>query len=164
MKKFTLFIALMAFMAVNVSGQSETVSSVPTWNGSNQIDLCLGGSFTISISNTDATHTYNLTQAGSKALLQSMSGNGGTITFNAVIPALGSTSYSAFDATDFIPFVNFTTNVVAQPTASTMTKSPNQAAVCAGTNVSAAINVAGSGGVSSCADSYLYSINGGSSW
>ncbi|MCF6342366.1 MAG: hypothetical protein L3J31_06130, partial [Bacteroidales bacterium] len=163
MKKITFLLALMAFFAVNVFGQ-EVVSSSPAWDGSNQIDLCEGGSFTISITNTDATHTYNLTQADSRALLQTLPGNGGTITFNPVTPVLGSTSYSAFDATDYSPFVNFTTNVVVQPTAPTMTKSPNQSAVCAGTDVSASIATAGSGGVTSCTDSYEYSTDGGTSW
>ena len=164
MKKFTLLIALIAFLAVNVVGQ-EVVTSSPTWDGSKNIELCSGGSFTISISGTTSGHTYNLVEAskGTKGVIQSITGTGGTITFNAVSPS-ATTNYSVGDATDFNPWINFSATIFSAPVAPTMDKSPNQAAVCAGTNVSATINTNGSGGVSACSDSYEYSTDGGVTW
>ena len=153
-------ITLLAFMAINVIGQ-ETIYSVPGWDGSKKIHLCEGGSFVIKIDNSTSGHTYNLAQADTKALLQSIAGTGGTISFSAVSPGLGSTSYSAFDVTDFSPYVNFTSEVVADPTAPTLSKSPNVAGVCEGTDVSAS-KTDGSGGVSGCTDTYQYRTNGGS--
>jgi hypothetical protein len=56
---------------------------------------------------------------------------------------------------------SFIVNLIAQPTAPTMTKLPNTTAVCVGAYVSAAFLTAGSGGVAACADSYQYSTNNG---
>jgi len=162
MKKFTLFIALIAFMVVGVFGQ-ETVYTVPSWDASKVVHLCDGGSFIAKIDNSVSGKTYTLAIADAKGSIESIEGDGGTISFTAQIPVSGSSDYSVV-GDGFSPFISLKTNVVAQPTAPTMTKSPTDAAVCAGTDVSASIASGGSSGVSGCSDSYKYSTNGGSAW
>ncbi|MBN3034668.1 MAG: right-handed parallel beta-helix repeat-containing protein, partial [Bacteroidales bacterium] len=161
MKTITFLVALAVFISLNLSGQ-ESIYPVPSWDGSKNIDLCSGGSFTVSIDNSTSGHNYNLTQADTKALLQTIIGTGGTITFNPVAPASGVTSFSVFDATDFSPFINFTATVVADPVAPVLDMNPSSP-VCEGTSVSATLNTGGSGGVS-CSDRYEYSTDGGNTW
>ncbi|MCF8379468.1 MAG: hypothetical protein K9H49_07825, partial [Bacteroidales bacterium] len=162
MKKFTFLLLLATIFGANLFAQ-ETVYTVPAWDGSKIVNLCDGGTFTVYIDNSTSGHLYNLTIVDSKGLVQQITGNGGTISFNTQTPSFGSTSYTVFDGTDFSPNIVFTTNVVAQPTAPTLTKIPTDAIVCDGTDVSATI-VAGSGGVTGCADTYEYSTDGGLTW
>ncbi|WP_372947734.1 right-handed parallel beta-helix repeat-containing protein, partial [Mariniphaga sp.] len=141
----------------------ETVTTVPAMDGSNTIEICVGGTVTVNITDPETDHEYRLRQSGSSTWQTKYGIIGESllsfdpITFNQ----LGTTTWTAQDLDgDEIPFETFTVNVVADPIAPTLTPSPSTGVICPGTGVSADILSGGSDGVG-CTDSYEYRINGG---
>ena len=156
----SLFIIFL--LAATVYAQ-ETVYTSPTWAGSPPtVDICAGGTVTVYVDLSTSGHTYRLLNFPGAIIIEDKAGTGGTISFTPLdFSSTGVFNYTVLDINDAVPTTNFYINVIADPVASTMTKSPDQTNVCDGANVSASVNVAGSGGVS-CSDNYFKSINGGS--
>ncbi|HZK07911.1 MAG TPA: immunoglobulin-like domain-containing protein, partial [Bacteroidales bacterium] len=167
MKKFTLLIALMAFVGFSAFGQ-ETISTSPPLDGggSGTVTICKGGTVNLTVHGSKAGKDYYFAP-GNGDNQGPTAGIGGNIGFSYTYNSSGTfnASVSGFNNPPPGGFINlaFTVKVEADPIAPTMTKDPIDESVCAGTNVSATI-VAGSGGVSGCSDTYEYSTNGGSSW
>jgi parallel beta-helix repeat protein len=161
--------ALMLLLSMNVMAQgNETVTSFPAYDSNQQVHICVGGTVTIQVENSDNGHTYRLSKTAPSPVvtLQEMTGNGGTIVFNDVdiFSSTGNIVLTVVDANDFHPFFSITVVVYPDPVAPVLSKDPNQAAVCAGTNISATVSTNGSGGVTGSDDKFQYSTDGGNSW
>ncbi len=164
-KRLTMpFIMALVFLSLffaQIANAQQTVRTVPAWDGFSIVNICVGGTVTVYMDNSHNGDNYQLVSYP-YTVIQTVAGNGGTISFDPLnFASTGSKSLSVQNITDGVPITFFGVLTVIDPVASTMTKSPDQAAVCAGTDVSASINVAGSGGVS-CSNTYEKSINGGS--
>ncbi|MCO5256894.1 MAG: right-handed parallel beta-helix repeat-containing protein [Lentimicrobium sp.] len=125
--------------------------------------ICSGGFVYVTISGATNMHTYRLQQTTpSSSTFYDVTANGTVVNFPGVNP----TAYATWTITDRDN--SFSTNividVVPQPSAPVLTKSPTSDAVCSGTDVSATILTNGSGGIMACVDSYQYSTDGGVSW
>jgi parallel beta-helix repeat protein len=161
-----LLISFMSLiMSVNAMAQSEIVTTIPAWDGTQTVHVCTGGTVIVQIENSDDGHTYRITKSAPSPSLtiQNLIGTGGTIQSDPIdiFSTIGNFTISVIDITDLDPILAFTVNVSADPTAPTLTPSPAPGIICPGTSVSATILSAGSGGVSGCADGYEYRINGG---
>ncbi len=166
---------LMVMLLAGSANAQETVITVPGYTvvgPQNIITICVGGSVTFSVENSTFDHTYSLYKSGFNQDITSTV-EGSTITFTPLsflsIPS-SPPVYTIIDLDDedpIVPWISFKIVVVADPISSTMTKTPNLSSVCDNQDVSASVNVAGSGGVS-CSNIYEYrtqtSIDGWISW
>jgi parallel beta-helix repeat protein len=162
-----LLISFMSLiMSVNAMAQSEIVTTIPAWDGTQTVHVCTGGTVIVQIENSDDGHTYRITKSAPSPSLtiQNLIGTGGTIQSDPIdiFSTIGNFTISVIDITDLDPILAFTVNVTADPTAPTITPSPAQSVICPGTSVSATFS-AGSGGVSGCTDIFQYRKNG-SAW
>jgi len=143
---------------------SESVSVVPTLVD-NTTTICAGGTVLVSVNNSQSGHVYRLKQTNPPQTgYDEVTGNGGTITFPPypVVntgPGQGSPIVTVEDRNGTYSF-SFVVLIVPQPVAPTLTVTPATGSICAGNDVYATLNTAGSGGYN-CSDSYEYSINGG---
>ncbi len=131
---------------------------------SNSATICSGGSLTVHLGDAVNGHYYRFQQTFPNTTApQTILAVGGVVNFSPVYPVSNGATWTVTDTDPLGTFgYSFTVNIVAQPIAPTMTKSPNLAEVCSGTDVSATILTAGSGGVAACEDSYQYRTNEGS--
>jgi hypothetical protein len=128
----------------------------------NVATICSGGTLTVSVNNSDDGHTYRLQETLPPGTPVSTTGNGGTITFPAVYPVNNGAIWTVYDFNDTWA-VSFLVNIVAQPTAPTLTLSQAEDNVCAGPDLWATGGGGGGGGFN-CTDSYEYSTDGGITW
>lgn len=160
-----LLVALMAIMlGMSAMAQDEIVTTTPEWDGSQIINICVGGTVTVQIANSQNGNTYRIrkTAPSPPVTIEELPGNGNTITFSPIdiFSAIGNYTIAVRDVTDDDPDFTFTVVVTADPVAPTLTPSPATGFICPGTSVSAAFLSSGSGGITGSADSYEYRING----
>ena len=166
---FLLFFMLLSVLIAQTAiAQTEVIYVTPPWTGSpsSTVYICEGGSVTVSVQNSTLNHLYKLMiTAPFNETLGDLTGTGETISFSPyTFTDAGTFTLFVGDMSDVNPMLTFYVNVVDDPVAPVMAKDPGQAAVCAGTDVSATVTTAGSGGVPACNDIYEYSTNSGSTW
>ncbi len=165
MKKFTLLIALMAFVGLGAFGQ-ETVSSTPSMDGSRNINICADADngVIISIENSMIGEAYRLLRTSPPAAaIGPITGNDAIVSFSTqyFTSENDDQTYSIVNSV-FTPIAPpFSVVVVADPIAPSLSREPDNT-VCAGTVVKT--TGAGSGGVAGCQDYYQYSTDGGDTW
>ena len=123
--------------------------------------ICTGGYVYVTVNGATPTHTYRLQQTSpNSTTVYDVIADGTVLNFPGVNP----TTYATWTITDRNNTfsTNIVIDVVPQPSAPVLTKSPSSDAVCSGTDVSATIFSNGSDGVAACEDSYQYRTNGGS--
>lgn len=157
---------LLIFLVLMYSKEaiSQTITYDPAPTGG-VISICHGGVLTVTVNGTVSGEEYIL-NVNPPYGVETLMANGSSLTFTPVSYAdLGQFGISVIRTTaPVIFFPNQTINVVADPTAPTLTLSNPEGSVNAGTMISATLATAGSGGVTGSVDDYEYSIDGGMTW
>jgi len=171
LRKSAIIALMLTFMvllfSLNTTAQ-ETVSTLPAWDGTHTVNICVGGTITVTITNTNNGNTYKIqkTLPTPSLSIQNLMGTGGTIQSDpiAIFSSPGSYTIGVVDLNDGVPFENFTVIVNPDPIAPTLTLSQVEGSINAGTAISASLNSAGSGGYGNMVDAYEFSIDNGASW
>jgi hypothetical protein len=162
--KMPLMLAFMLLMLAfaQVAYSQETVSTVPVWDGNQKVNICVGGTVSVSVANSTSGHNYRLRSTDpAYTYTEIVTSTGGTLTFtlltfNATDAGILFNVRDISDPSGYeVPDDNFEVIVVADPIAPTMIKNPNVASVCEGEEVDATDVSAGSGGAG-CSDSKWY--------
>ena len=147
-------------MATNV-----TTSPVLEVNGSNPMKatICVGGSVIVTVNEAANGTTYRLQQTFPYSFgYQDVVASGDIAVFAGVSPAVNTTTTWTVTSTGGFGY-SFIIDVVPDPIPPTLTLSQAEGTFCAGPDISATLNVAGSAGYN-CSDSYEYSVDGGTVW
>ncbi len=124
--------------------------------------MCVGGIINLNGNPSGGTGVYvNHLWTGSTSPLSST--NIPDPVFSTAVPNSYALTYTVTDANGCSATDNITVVVAPEPVAPGLTKSPDEAVVCAGAALT--VNVTpGSGGAGTIADEYRYSTNNGSTW
>ncbi len=142
---------------------TEEIETVPALVD-NHATICTGGGVIVKVSGSTNGDIYRLQQTDPVSpSFQLKTGNGGTMTFDSPAYATVNSIWTITNTTSYTLNKSFYIDIVAQPTAPTLTLDPAEGSVCAGTDISAVLNTGGTDGFH-CSDSYDYSLDGGSSW
>ncbi|MEI6435259.1 MAG: right-handed parallel beta-helix repeat-containing protein, partial [Bacteroidota bacterium] len=161
-KVFLTILGFILMASINPVNGQESVATDPPFEPGNVVNICLSGFMVVSVNNTSPTRYYTLNQTGI-GNLQTLPGNGGSIAFNPVsYSAAGSYSHLVV-SNDFAFFTTFSASVWSNPSAASLIKNPDATSSEAGTNVSASLGNAGSGGYA-CSDSYERRTRTGDTW
>ncbi len=161
-----LTLILMSFcMNNNILAQGETISYSPA-PSLGFINICSGGEIVVTINSALVTNQYELRLQPDNIILETKTAISSTVVFNSVVFNIIGSGKSLQVVRSHPPFELFSTQSVqvhSDPTAPTLTLSPATSPVCAGTNLSATLNAAGSDANANVpgTNSYDYRINGG---
>jgi len=165
-RKVLCIVMLFFAMAVSIPGvvvAQAFVTSDPAWNASDEIEVCMDGSVTVTVNDADIGQTYRLRDHSAGVILQSITATTSTVVFDPVTyTSTGSIVYRVFDLTLDL-FKEFYVDVLQNSVAPILSKNPDAISVFAGSNVSAILSAAGSGGVDSY-DHYEFRTKTGSVW
>ncbi len=148
---------------------SESISTAPPLevNGSNPMKsvICEGGSVVTTINGATNGLTYRLQQTFPfSSGFEDKVASGGVVVFTGISPVVNSTTtWTVTESTSGFGY-SFIIEVIPDPTAPTLTLSQAEGTVCAGPDLSASLNVPGSGGYGNMVNAYEYSTDGGTTW
>ncbi|MBK6962350.1 MAG: hypothetical protein IPH20_00065 [Bacteroidales bacterium] len=135
-------------------------------NGSNPMKttICENGTVIVTVNEAVNGTTYRLQQTFPYSSgYQDVTESGGVAVFTGVSPTVNTTTTWTVTSPGGFGY-SFIIDVIPDPIAPTLTLSEGEGTICAGPDLSASLNDAGSGGYGNMVDAYEYSTDGGITW